>query len=83
MMSAGVLVSLLLTFLLFPVLQVQFDRLLPNLAFESRFALTEVFARFTERHGTTILWVSIAVAVVSVTGATRLMVENSFIDYFK
>ena len=83
MMSAGVLVSLLLTFLLFPVLQVQFDRLLPNLAFESRFALTEVFARFTERHGVTILWVSVAVAVVSVTGATRLMVENSFIDYFK
>ncbi|MDP7318806.1 MAG: MMPL family transporter [SAR324 cluster bacterium] len=83
MMSAGVLVSLLLTFLLFPVLQVQFDRLMPNLAFESRFALTEVFARFTERHGTTILWVSVAVAVVSATGATRLMVENSFIDYFK
>ncbi|MEE2716157.1 MAG: MMPL family transporter [SAR324 cluster bacterium] len=83
MMSAGVSVSLLLTFLLFPVLQVQFDRLLPNLAFESRFALTEVFARFTERHGTTILWVSVAVAIVSVTGATRLMVENSFIDYFK
>ena len=83
MMSAGVLVSLLLTFLLFPVLQVQFDRLMPNLAFESRFALTEVFARFTERHGVTILWVSVAVAVVSATGATRLMVENSFIDYFK
>lgn len=83
MMSAGVSVSLLLTFLLFPALQTQFERLMPNLSFENRFALTQVFSRFTDRYGNGILWFSSLLLLVSIGGATQLMVENSFIDYFK
>ncbi len=83
MMSAGVAVSLMLTFLLFPALQMQFARLTPNISFESKFALTQFFARFTERQGNRILWVSATVLLLSVGGAMQLKVENSFIDYFK
>ena len=83
MMSAGVVVSLIVTFVLFPALQILFVRLSPNTAFESRFALTEVFATFTEKHGNRIVWVSLAVLILSGWGAANLRVENSFIDYFK
>ncbi|MDP6638834.1 MAG: MMPL family transporter [SAR324 cluster bacterium] len=83
MMSAGVSVSLLMTFLLFPALQLQMNKLMPDLSFENRYSLTLVFSRFTDRYGNGILWFSGLLLLVSVVGGTRLMVENSFIDYFK
>ncbi len=83
MMAAGIGVSLILTFLIFPSLMMMMPKLKPNTAFETRFALTKGMANLTARHGTKILWVSAAVAVLSVIGINRLMVENSFIDYFK
>ena len=51
MMSAGIGVSLFLTFLIFPVLLMQMPKIMPNTSFESRFALTKIFADITERHG--------------------------------
>ena len=83
MMSAGIGVSLFLTFLIFPVLLMQMPKIMPNTSFESRFALTKIFADITERHGRTILVISICALIISVIGATRLNVENSFIDYFQ
>ncbi|MBF0278570.1 MAG: RND family transporter [SAR324 cluster bacterium] len=83
MMSVGTGISLLLTFLIFPVLVVMLKKLPPNVSFESKFALTKPLAQFTEQYGKWILWVSAAVLVVSIIGTSRLMVENSFIDYFK
>ena len=83
MMSAGVVVSLIVTFVLFPALQILFERLSPNTAFESKFALTGIFASFTEKHGNRIVWGSLVVLILSGWGAANLRVENSFIDYFK
>ena len=83
MMSAGIGVSLFLTFLIFPVLLMQMPKIMPNTSFESRFALTKIFADITERHGRTILVISICALTLSVIGAARLNVENSFIDYFQ
>ncbi len=83
MMSAGIGVSLFLTFLIFPVLLMQMPKIMPNTSFESRFALTKIFADITERHGRSILVISICALIISVIGATRLNVENSFIDYFQ
>lgn len=83
MMSAGIGVSLFLTFLIFPVLLMQVPKAMPNTSFESRFALTKIFADITERHGKSILIISVAALIMSILGALKLNVENSFIDYFR
>ena len=83
MMSAGIGVSLFLTFLIFPVLLMQVPKAMPNTSFESRFALTKFFADITERHGKSILIISVAALIMSILGALKLNVENSFIDYFR
>ena len=83
MMSAGIGVSLFLTFLIFPVLLMQVPKAMPNTSFESRFALTKYFADITERHGKSILIISVAALIMSILGALKLNVENSFIDYFR
>lgn len=83
MMTAGIGVSLILTFLIFPSLMMMLPKLKPNTAFETRFALTKSMASLTAKHGPKILWVGTLVAVLSIIGTTRLIVENSFIDYFK
>ena len=45
--------------------------------------MTKIFADITERHGKSILFISVAAFIISIAGAARLNVENSFIDYFK
>ena len=84
MMSAGIVLSLLMTFVLFPA----FMMLLPKEAPPTRRArlrlpITPWLAGFTERHGTAILVVTTLFCIVTVIGLGRLKVENSFIDYFK
>ncbi len=83
MMSAGIGISLVLAFLLFPSVMMLAEKLPPDTSFEKNFALTRVLARITESHGRTILLLGTLALLFSVWGAARLKVENSFIDYFK
>ncbi|MGA9178295.1 MAG: MMPL family transporter [Desulfobacterales bacterium] len=83
MMSAGILVSLVMTFLLFPSILVLMSKETPATGRKPHFSLTPFLARFTETHGRLILVVSVIALVLSAVGVTRLTVENSFIDYFK
>jgi hypothetical protein len=83
MMCAGITVSLILTFLLFPSLLMLLRKQTPRARRNSHFSLTSVCARFTEAHGIMILVISCIILVVSGIGISRLVVENSFIDYFK
>jgi len=83
MMCAGITVSLLLTFLLFPSLLMLLKKQTPRARRSSYFSLTSLFARFTERHGVMILVTSCITLIISAIGISRLVVENSFIDYFK
>ena len=83
MMSAGTAISLVVCFLIFPMVVIHLPKLPPNVAFESNFALTRKLARFTERNGRAISGVSLVLILFSLSGAARLEVENSFIDYFK
>ena len=83
MMSAGIAISLVLVFLIFPTVLVQLSKIQPNTSFENFFGLTRLLATATEKYGKSILVVSGVVLVLSIVGASRLMVENSFIDYFK
>ncbi len=82
MMIAGLLVSLIVTFLLFPAVLILIPKeTLPKTG-QWRFSLTSVLARFTEAHGVLIVSVSGLVLIGSLIGILRLDVENSFIDYF-
>jgi len=83
MMSAGILVSLVMTFLLFPSILVLMSKETPATERKPHFSLTPFLARFTETHGRLILVVSAIALVLTAIGVTRLTVENSFIDYFK
>ena len=83
MMSTGIGVSLVLVFLIFPAVLVQLPKKQPNTSFESFFGLTRVLAKVTEQFGRSILVISGIVLVLCIAGGARLMVENSFIDYFK
>ena len=82
MMSAGIFVSLLLTFLIFPTMLMLLPAQVP-ISCVVHFSLTRVLARFTESRGKTVLILSLLLLIGSVVGSSRLVVENSFIDYFR
>ncbi len=83
MMVAGLIVSLFITFLLFPAVLILIPKETPPCSEEWRFSLTSILARFTEAHGVLIVVVSGLILFTSLIGILRLEVENSFIDYFK
>lgn len=84
MMSAGLVVSLAMTFLLFPAcLQLLPKGKAANNSDKIRLPLTATLAKFTEKHGTFILVATAVLSIIIVVGISRLKVENSFIDYFK
>ena len=83
MMSAGILLSLLLTFILFPSGIVLLEK--PETPAKSKTGrlFIDTLGRYTEKHGGSILAAAIILTLISVMGVSRLVVENSFIDYFK
>ncbi|MFP4038916.1 MAG: efflux RND transporter permease subunit [Desulfosudaceae bacterium] len=83
MMVAGIVVSLLLTFLVFPVLLALLPKTEPPSTGGGGRWTTQTLARLTESHGGLIVVLSAVVLIVSVVGITRLTVENAFVNYFK
>jgi predicted RND superfamily exporter protein len=83
MMTAGLVVSLILTFLLFPSVLMLLRVERPWKPGNSNFSFLLLLSRFTEKHGILILVVSFVTLVLSVVGISKLRVENAFIDYFK
>lgn len=81
MMSIGLAVTFLTTFILFPALLLLFKReaVGPNIIGNR---VTPWLGRLTERHGATILVVCLLAGIVSGIGMGLLRVENSFINYF-
>lgn len=82
MMSAGICVSLLLTFILFPSLLILLPKRIPVIC-NIRFSFTTVLGRFTEQRGGLVLSISALLLIFGMVGSSRLVVENSFIDYFR
>lgn len=83
MMSAGILISLMITFIFFPAALVLFKKTPPPKGGVSAIAIPRWLAVFTHRHGKLIIVVSAVALVLSAAGIYRLRVENAFIDYFK
>ncbi len=84
MMSIGILLSLALTFVLFPAGAMLVKK--PKPPSQNRilkFSFTKFLGRITEAYGTAILILTVIFTIITVVGVSRLRVENSFIDYFK
>jgi len=83
MMTLGLIVSFLVTFLLLP-------SLITLLASENEIGLkdteksfiTSVLASFTKKYGIIIFGSTFLIIIFSIVGITKLEVENSFINYF-
>ncbi len=82
MMIVGLIVSLIVTFLLFPAVLILVPKQSPSVKRQRRFSVTSVLAGFTEAHGVLIMGISGLVLVCAFIGISRLDVENCFIDYF-
>ena len=83
MMSAGVAVSFVITFLFFPAVLLIIGKGARETMPKKRFSPTPFLAQFTEAHGRLILVSAVIIFAGSLIGISRLIVENSFIDYFK
>ena len=74
--------SYYVTFLIFPTMLMLLPKRVPsNCHLHSSF--TTVLARFTEKNGSLIMAISAFLLVGSIVGSFMLIVENSFIDYFR
>ncbi len=82
MMIMGLVVSLIVTFLLFPAVLVLMPKDKPHVRLAMRFTLTPTLARFTQAHGAAVIVISALVFIAGFVGISQLRVENSFIDYF-
>jgi len=83
MMNIGVTFSLVATYLLFPSMMMMLEKKEPIMTFDNAFTLNQTFARIVEHHGKVIISVVVGIFIFSGYGATHLLVENSFINYFK
>jgi predicted RND superfamily exporter protein len=82
MMSIGVTIALVLSFLAFPMIM----SLLPKAKIphhKTELGFTTILAKFTERFGNHLLVVLVVFITVAGFGISKLSVENRFIDYFK
>ena len=83
MMSAGVAMSLLITFIVFPTILVLLKKKKPKKRKEPGFSLPKLSSHIVLNDKKAIFFVTALLLAFSVSGASKLIVENSFINYFK
>ncbi|MFA6789683.1 MAG: MMPL family transporter, partial [Arcobacteraceae bacterium] len=84
MMSMGIAISLLIAFLVFPTLVMLLPKSKINpYSAKHFFSMTQLCSNSVLKYGKSIILVSILVLVISIWAASKLVVENSFISYFK
>jgi predicted RND superfamily exporter protein len=55
----------------------------PNITFEKKYAIPKLLSNIVQKHYISIYIASIIIIFFSISGASKLVVENSFINYFK
>jgi len=83
MMSIGIVISLIITFILFPVILIFFSKSDIKDDDKNKIPFTSKVANVAYSYKKTILTMTLIVILFSISGAMKLRVENSFIDYFK
>lgn len=82
MMSIGVTIALVLSFIAFPIIMI----LLPKAkipTFKTELGVTHSLAKFSEKFGNHLLVFLLLLVIGAGIGINKLSVENRFIDYFK
>ena len=83
MMSAGLTVTFITSFLLFPTMLLIMGKTEKKSSLPTdQFFLPTYLARLTETQGNKIIVLAVLLTIISVTGISLLRVENSFINYF-
>lgn len=82
MMTVGILVAFAMTFVLFPAMLMLIGKNYRSAEGSREGPMTRILARFTLRNGRLIILGSVFLTAFTVIGASQLIVENSFIDYF-
>jgi len=82
MMTIGLSVTFLTSFILFPSLLIMLPKTSEVLTTKNEFQFTPKLASITEKYGNKILIFTVFLTIVSIYGIARLQVENSFINYF-
>lgn len=83
MMSAGIAISLVISFILFPTILILMNKVKPTKESNFKLPIIPLSSKLVEKSGYLILITSFIVVIFSITGASKLIVENSFINYFK
>ena len=83
MMSAGITLSLIISFLVFPAVLMLLKKTAPLKKKASVFSLPSLSTAIVLSDKKAIYIITLLVIVFSISGASRLIVENSFINYFK
>lgn len=83
MMSAGITLSLLISFIVFPTVLMLLKKTAPLKKKASAFSLPSLSTAIILSDKKAIYIITLLVILFSITGASKLIVENSFINYFK
>ncbi|HEY9129587.1 MAG TPA: MMPL family transporter [Sulfurovum sp.] len=83
MMSAGISLSLIISFIVFPTVVMLLKKTPAVERKKSAFSLPSLTAKIVLHDKKAIFTVTFFAIVFTVTGASQLVVENSFINYFK
>lgn len=82
MMTTGIALALVLSFVIVPCMILVWPAGKPHRHTGSDAPMTALFARVVDGHGAAILGVTTLLVVLTLLGISRLEVENRFIDYF-
>jgi predicted RND superfamily exporter protein len=82
-MVIGVTLAQIISFTIFPAALVLLEKEKPVSDHDFTESITQFLARKNEQYGHGIMALFFMLAVMSIWGATRLTVENRFIDYYK
>ena len=83
MMSVGISTSLFLAFITFPIIMMLIGRKEEYIKETNKSSFTQKCSFIVENYGKTIILVAILTSIFSLSGTSKLFVENSFINYFK
>ena len=83
MMALSLVIVFCVLFTFIPAVMMLMEKKPLKTADEGNAGFTVVLARFTDRHGTLVIVLTLLVSALGVMGMARMEVENSFINYFK